>query len=268
MKALKKDLIREWQEASEYQDLDDMKYLLSIDRSLLNASFGKDDFTALMYNIYYCASTSNIDKKVFDFLIKQPDLDVNMISTDGDTALMLACHINRKYKIKRLLEHPSMDINTQTCNFTALVDAIYNNVSIKTIEVLLNDPSIDVTLDCPLLDAAENCKIKAMEVLLKHPKIDANVVEDIGDFFDILDKKLQRNDVINYINVIKKKYMPDHLSNFQNANINALIDYDLQKIIIQNNPENMKVFHKHDRVHPKIKEEYAYLFSGVDLNLI
>jgi ankyrin repeat protein len=56
---------------------------------------------------------------------------------------------------------------------------------------------------------------------------------------------------------------------FNKKDLSFLKNYDMQKKIINNKRGDIiKYLNKYDLVHPKIKQNYPHIISGVDLNLL
>jgi ankyrin repeat protein len=125
-------------------------------------------------------------------------------------------------------------------------DAIWNN-NIEKVKEFINqgvDVNIKSSLSYTALMDASCFKYKEIiELLLKHPNIDITIKDLDGYFFIV--------------------YFNDKSYN------SILIDYDLQKEILNNQREDIILFiDKYNFTHPKIKTEYKELFQASDWGLI
>lgn len=229
-----KDTINKWINAAYNDDLATIKNMYSILKDdILNIQDNFDNSALIISAAKYA------NDNVFYFLIQQPNIDVNA-SSYGNTPLIAS--FTKLDKFKLILNHPNIQINKETRFGTAL-RYIYTNFDhglLKHFKVLLSHPDLDINLGNPILNTRIDTKYTIE--LLKDKRIDLNV------------KDVKNQDFIDFFNY--------------SSNITLLIDYKLQKTIIDNNPINIKPFIEHNLIHPNIREHYASIVSAVELNIL
>ncbi|CAH1786334.1 unnamed protein product [Owenia fusiformis] len=131
-------------------------------------------------------------------LLKQPNLDVNSLDCDGESALYSASKQNQQDIVKLLLEHSRIDVN-QHCidGRTALHVAIFNNCH-SAAELLLTHSNIDVNVcdsqgTSPLMLCANKPQLLE-SLLMLCDDINVNAVDSINGFTVLHRAVLERND--------------------------------------------------------------------------
>ncbi len=101
--------------------------------------------------------------------------------TNGVVALMYAAGYGHVKAVEMLLNDPRVDVNlTDDKRRTALIHAVRNG-NVKVVEMLLNDPRVDVNLTdseglTALMHAAERGNVEVVEMLLNDPRAGPNAV--------------------------------------------------------------------------------------------
>lgn len=145
------------------------------------------------------------------------------------------------------------DINSKgNYGYTMLIRCATYGIS-EIVSFLLIQANIDINIQndegcTALIGAATDGREDIVKMLLSRPEIDVKLESNgwrgwYGNFIDI-------------INEVGRKNI-------------YLIDYDLQKKIIDNNrPDIILFLLKYNLVHENIKKENPYIFTGLDLNLL
>jgi hypothetical protein len=212
------------------------KYKQFIGEAKKNLSLEKEWFMCI---------TSNLTASVLDFI--EQGYDINTQDKDGNTALMWVSRVGNKDMAEILLQQPNINVNIQ------------DNIG-----------------DTALLHATGYKRYDIVELLLKHPKIDVNIHNDnyntaliysahFGSDKKILKLFLKCPD----IDVTMKNFYNKNFIDYLEGRRKFLIDYLLQKKILENERNDIIVFfNKYKLVHPKIKKEYPHIFTGAELNLL
>jgi len=125
----------------ENPDLELIKDILDYSVVDINSK-DSDDRTALMWATIK-EPTYEKDEKVVELLLKHPQIDVNVQTLSGSTALMYATYWGKEKCVELLLNHPGIDVNLQNeRGYTALMLAADNGYE-KCVELLLNHPGIN-----------------------------------------------------------------------------------------------------------------------------
>jgi ankyrin repeat protein len=179
---------------------------------------------------------------------------VNIQNNYDNTALIIASRNGYKEIVELLLDCKYIDINTpkgihpvnikNNYDTTALIVASRNG-NIDIVKLLLKQPGIDINLQdnygfTALIYASRNEYIDIVKLLLKQPEIDVELKDNKNYFIDY---KINDN--------------------------SFLIDYDLQKQILNNQREDIIIFiNQYELIHPDIKSEYKDLFQASVWGLI
>jgi ankyrin repeat protein len=154
-------------------------------------------------------------------LLEHPDIDVNYINENGDTALIAACYNGRIPILDLLLADENINVNLQSeksCNMTALMKAAENNKE-KAVEKLLN--FIRVSTDNTIINVSVNLKTlngntcykestaliiaaqrgydKIVELLISSDEIDINSINADGDTALILASRNGHSKVVQLL---------------------------------------------------------------------
>lgn len=155
---------------------DNVKFIVDIIRSYGDIINTYDIYghNALLLAI----SNGNID--VTRALLENPDIDVNVHTTHGNTPITMYAYNNKYIDIlKLLLSHENIDINMcDNSGMTLLTIAVRNN-DIKLVTKLLKkynaDPNIYTRNDTILSSATNNDHQDIFKLLLEHPNINPNI---------------------------------------------------------------------------------------------
>jgi ankyrin repeat protein len=156
-------------------------------------------------------------------------------------------------KVNELINQ-GIDVNIQNNNGdNALIYASFNGYK-EIVELLLKHPNININTpegihpvnvqnkfgDTALIAASSRLNKEIVELLLKQPNINVEIEDNNG---------------FNFISILKDK--------------SYLIDYQLQKQILNNQREDIILFlNKYNLVYPDIKSELPELFQASDWGLI
>ena len=101
--------------------------------------------TSINRELIYVVETN--DLKTVNKILTAPGFDVNMeIGSHKETLLHIAIRAQKPNIVKRLLEVPGINVNTEATNGTTpLISAVLNN-DITCVKLLLTNPDIDVHL--------------------------------------------------------------------------------------------------------------------------
>lgn len=137
-------------------------------------------------NILDCAgetplhkATRNNHLKILDILIDCPNIEVNLKNNKRLSALGVALELHHKESIKKLLQHPDIDISQHIgyAKITPLCFAVQENF-VEAVDMLLEHPNIDVNKisnnHTPLSLAISQSNLNLVKKLLAHKNIDIN----------------------------------------------------------------------------------------------
>ncbi|MDR2807028.1 MAG: ankyrin repeat domain-containing protein [Puniceicoccales bacterium] len=123
-------------------------------------------------------------REIFELLLKQENIDVNM-----GRPLHKAVRCNKLHMIKRLLQHPNIDINSYGAGGgTPLHNGIMQG-SVEAIQLLLQNSKINVNDDkfdvydfggTPLLCAVIRVEPEIVKRLLEHPQVGIDIPSKCG----------------------------------------------------------------------------------------
>lgn len=178
--------------------------------NILNRQFGK--------------AIDDNDIRKMSRLIRDPRVDVNLISPKGHTALthVLEYNLNRYPNVfsffKKLIDHPDIDVNRQNIDQdTPLIVAIRSS-SINMIKMLLDKPNIDVNIE-------NEDERNALSVLL-------GVYVDTGD--DYLKEIVLM--LINAGSTLKEEDFCDYVEMFYDDDNKEMVELLVRYYYDENNP--------------------------------
>ena len=106
IRIIKNDLVKEF------------KKKLESNPKILKIKFGEKNSPILLYSVR-CLAT-----KIFNYLLKIPEIKVNASDDEGTTALINAAIKNKPAMVKKLLDRPEIKVNAKTIyGKTALINA-------------------------------------------------------------------------------------------------------------------------------------------------
>ena len=165
--------------------------------SLKELNYQNEEGWTLLHYLCRNSQKLSIYNKIIQYLLNHTDINVNLQTNHGLSALMMAAQYSNKDSsdktVEMLLNHTDIDVNLQE-NFgsTALMMAARNSntdSSDKTVEMLLNHSDIDVNLQTndewtALMMASRYSNTesseKTVEMLLNHPNINVNLQNNDG----------------------------------------------------------------------------------------
>ena len=163
-------------------------------------------------------------------------VDINRtINDNSETILHFVTNNNKINKVKQLLKHPDINVNSQNINGdTPLNYAIYNNY-IGIIKLLLNHPNINVNIknindETALYYAIEQNNIKIIKLLLEHKNININIQNKYGDT-PLHYAVQEKNYILIYILLLQKNINTNIKNNLGIKPLNTDIKNKLYKII-------------------------------------
>ena len=135
---------------------------------------GSDNHSAL----YNSLDLFNRNKKIFDFLIEHPYLDVDQINSDG--ILERACFSAQEDQVRNLCNLPGIDVNAGNPLSTAI---LHHNVA--AINILAENPALDwnagdYKIQTPIVQALRYGYADIVEILLSKPRLDLTGTDDTG----------------------------------------------------------------------------------------
>ena len=124
---------------------------------------GSDNHSALYHSLYYGK------EKLFEFLIKHPELDVDEINQER--ILWAACVKDRKDQLRKICDLPGIDVNAgQPLKIAALLN------DLDGIRILAENPALDWNCggyhgDHPLIAALGQGHVEVVKILLSQPTL-------------------------------------------------------------------------------------------------
>lgn len=104
--------------------------------------------------------------EIVDWLLKKPEIKVNLKDSHGMTALLWASRNNHTEVVRLLLQRSEIDVNSKNENgWTALMEAS-NNSNDAIVSMLLNIPNIDKTIHYKWVMTTINVNNKFPELVL------------------------------------------------------------------------------------------------------
>jgi ankyrin repeat protein len=124
-------------ECADKRDFDGIRYLLSKYPEQINARDGENDTPFII-------AVNQGSEKITEFLLAQPNLDINAVGLEGMTAIMWACEHNYTDIGRMLFERPDLDITAKDEDGdTALILAVQSENS-ELVRLILEREGADV----------------------------------------------------------------------------------------------------------------------------
>lgn len=203
-------------------------------------------------------------KACVEFLIHHPQIDINLQTSNNETALQIAMDDNNFEIMKVLLQHPQIDPNvTISQNKTSLHLACENSQK-DIIQMLLSNPAtnvncIDTNGQTPISIAVDHSRIDIINLLMNRPDLKVSLRSQRNPIKSAIDKSNQEifSLLIHHpsfdINQIDKRSMTPlgYAINSQNS------DFIYQLLLVPGIDVNLKVLSAND---DRRKENGSLLF--------
>jgi hypothetical protein len=159
-------------------------------------------------------------------------------------------HINLE-EFKKLVKN-GLDINSVNKQLWSLLMLSCSHILLDFTKFILSQPNVDINYS----NQEFNALIVAAYFLEKYK----------NDYSKETLKLLLSQPNIDIKNNTEDKNFIDYLKKYDKS---FLIDYDMQKKILDNNRDDIILFlNDHELIHPKIKDDYPELFKAKDWGLI
>ena len=147
-----------------------------------NSYYKTSGFTLLMKLCLLASEHLELYYKIKELLISS-SININEQTTNGYTALYIACGGSTIEIIKLLLSDPNIDINLKNNNKNTVIECVCINNDIEKVKLLLSHPNIDINLknnngNTVLNIACIHGDIEIIKLLLSHPNIDINIKDN------------------------------------------------------------------------------------------
>jgi len=155
--------------------------------------------------LHLLTETAHEHYELFIRLIRRPDININLRTSFGETALMIATRstnyesVEMADTLNELLRVPGIDLNLQNeYGRTALMNLMEfdSNQNLDILQTLLNHPDLDVNMQDEYYSTALITGVSYLEysnnkegikILLQHPNIDVTLQDEDGNSaYDIL----------------------------------------------------------------------------------
>jgi ankyrin repeat protein len=205
------------------------------------------------------AIIENMIQQEFERVVKliESGLDINHVTSFGNSILMEAINNRNIMLVKYLLEQPGIDVNIQNKNGdTALMYYISENLDTSIFDLLLNIKHINIYIKEEININLQNCMGYNAIMIASNNSIRATYfLKKIFQRPDV-DVSLKNNEGYNFIHYLKGHKI-------------ILLDYDLQKNLLYNGREDILLFlDKYNLIHSKIRGENLELFNANTWGLI
>lgn len=128
-----------------------------------------------------------VDLALVDSLLKKPSFNVNhvIVLDRGDTILVAACRRGHTAVVRKLLEHPRIDVNLPNDGQATPFYIACQEGHSEVVSLLLCDPRVEVNRTpndkvTPLSIACDYCHSQVIAQLVLDPRIDVNLRDTEG----------------------------------------------------------------------------------------
>ena len=163
-------------EAVRCKNLDKVRSCINLD---VNVNIFVDDGAPLLFHA--CNTPT-----MLELFLAQPNIDVNIKNSNGNTFLMYACHKGRPDIVRRLCQVPGIDLNCQNIVGDAAVWVAVSANQPDCVQVLSTVPGVNWNVKTnsdgwtPITWAVVQGYVDVLRILLTIPTIDFNVTDENG----------------------------------------------------------------------------------------